>query len=238
MSICGIYGILNVVSHRWYVGQTRDVTERRATHFKHLADNKHHNDILQFSHNKHGRCAFIFVLLERSNVDSLNEREVFWIKELSAFVSDGGYNLTTGGDCKQTVSGSTRIKSSLSHKGKTLSEEQKRKIGDASRGKRHSKESKRKISEANKGRPRTPEWLKNSSDAHKGYVQTPETRAKISKARLGIKKSEATKLAMSMAQKNKSAETRMKLSVALTGRKISDEAKKNMSDARKRYFER
>lgn len=74
-----------------------------------------------------------------------------------------------------------------------LSDETRKKIGDAHRGKKVnvSEETRRKISQANKGKmpknlamlhalPRTEEWKRNISRANKGKKLTEETKRKIS----------------------------------------------------------
>ena len=57
---------------------------------------------------------------------------------------------------------------SCSHKGKTLTEEAKRKIGEGNKGKTLTDESKRKISKAQKGHTVTEEAKRKMSEAHKG----------------------------------------------------------------------
>ena len=51
----------------------------------------------------------------------------------------------------RNMSEETRMKLSISHKGKSQSEEARRKIGNATRGKKRSEETKRKMSEAQRG---------------------------------------------------------------------------------------
>ena len=99
--------------------------------------------------------------------------EQYYIKVFKTLWPNG-YNLTEGGDgwsggpCEETrrklseihknISDETRRKMSLAKKGRTpynkgkhLSEEQKRKIGEGNKGKTMSEEARRKISEAQKG---------------------------------------------------------------------------------------
>ena len=69
-----------------------------------------------------------------------------------------GYNITPGGDISPMKDPRVRQKSSLSHKGKKLSEEQKIKIGLHSKGKPRTEEVKRKVSESVKKLWQDPEY--------------------------------------------------------------------------------
>lgn len=62
----------------------------------------------------------------------------------------------------------TRQHMSKAHKGKHLTEEHKRKIGEARKGKHHTEETKRKMSEALKGMKHTEESKRKMSEARKG----------------------------------------------------------------------
>lgn len=71
-----------------------------------------------------------------------------------------------------------------------LSDEAKKKIGDANRGKVVSEEARHKISEANKGKTLSEETKRKLSDAHKGRVVSEETRRRMSEAHKGKKLTE------------------------------------------------
>jgi hypothetical protein len=75
----------------------------------------------------------------------------------------------------------------MHNKGRTFSEESKRKMSEAkkgksgpNKGKHFSEEHKRKISEAKKGKHRSEETRKKMSEAKKGKHLSEETRKKIS----------------------------------------------------------
>ena len=77
---------------------------------------------------------------------------------------------------------------SLHNKGKTFSEETRRKISEAKKGKFLSEEHRRKLSEAHKGKKRIPfseEHRMKIAAAKKGKVRSEETKNKISKALKG-----------------------------------------------------
>lgn len=102
----------------------------------------------------------------------------------------------------------------LHHKGKVISEESKRKIGEASRN--MSEETRRKISEAGKGRKFSEETRRKMSEKAKNRSQ--ETLDKISKALMGKHPSEETRRKLSEIHKNPSKETRIKMGIDKKGR--------------------
>lgn len=74
---------------------------------------------------------------------------------------------------------------SLHHKGKTFSEETRRKISEAKKGKLLSEEHRRKMSEAKKGKKRMPfseEHRRKISEAKKGKQHSADTRMKIAES--------------------------------------------------------
>lgn len=82
----------------------------------------------------------------------------------------------------KTLSEETKRKISEAHKGKPgkpHSEETKRKISDTLKGKTHSEEAKRKM----RGRHLSEETKRKLSEAHKGKTHSEETKRKMSEAR-------------------------------------------------------
>lgn len=58
----------------------------------------------------------------------------------------------------------------LHNKGKHLSDETRRKIGESKKGKKLSEEHRRKLSEAKKGKTISEEWRRKIGEAHKGMT--------------------------------------------------------------------
>lgn len=75
----------------------------------------------------------------------------------------------------------------LHHKGKTFSEETKRKMSEARRGRTLSQGTRRKLSEAMKGKPRSDEHRRRLSESLKGKHPSEETRVKLSESHKGKK---------------------------------------------------
>jgi hypothetical protein len=135
-------------------------------------------------------------VLEETDEDRFDEREMFWI----SFGRANGWrltNLTDGGGGtlglkhteetkrkmgiakvgNQSSKGITRVNSeetrrkmSLAKVGRHLSEEHRRKIGDAGRGKMHSLESRKKMSLLHTGKVMSDEACRKMSEAKKGKV--------------------------------------------------------------------
>ena len=83
----------------------------------------------------------------------------------------------------KTLSEETRRKLSEAHK--NISEETRRKLSEAHKGKHLSKETRNKMSEANKGKHHSDDTRIKISEANKGKHHSNETRNKISEANKG-----------------------------------------------------
>lgn len=140
-----------------------------------------------------------------------------------------GYNLTTGGEGNPgaTISDATRLKLSLSHRGKRkpLSEETKRKISSTNLGQKRTPEQNAENSERQKGKKMTAENLAKLVIANTGRRRTDEEKAIISASHLGKPLSIEHRAKLSAAKKGKPvnracAEASIK---ACTGRKLDPE---------------
>ena len=104
MTNCGIYCIRNTKSKKMYIGQSRNISNRKWYHFHHLKYGKHGNAFLQRSYNADGKDVFVFEILEECNIESLDEREVFWISTMKSMNNGFGYNLEGGGNVGKEIS--------------------------------------------------------------------------------------------------------------------------------------
>ena len=79
-SASGIYQIINTTSNKVYVGSAYNLYNRYRGHKSMLNNNKHDNDHLQKSFNKHGSDSFAFSIIEYCDRSELSTREEFHIK--------------------------------------------------------------------------------------------------------------------------------------------------------------
>lgn len=88
----GIYGIHNLVSDKWYVGQSVDIDRRWIDHRTKLKCGKPPNPHLKNAWDKYGEDVFEFVVLEEVlDAELLTAREEFWVTA-KRNASSGVYN--------------------------------------------------------------------------------------------------------------------------------------------------
>ncbi len=85
----GIYKITNTLNNKVYIGQSKNVYERRTEHFVALRRNRHPNKEMQRDWNKDNR-GFRFDIIELTSLNKLNEREKYWIDFYNS--TKTGYN--------------------------------------------------------------------------------------------------------------------------------------------------
>ena len=163
----GIYGILNTINNKIYIGKTgMNFGDRWDSHKSLLRNGKHDNPYLQRAWDKYGANAFEFIIIEECSVDDLDDKEKYWIK----YYKDKklSYNILDGGDGFNNLH---------------LSEETKRKIGEKNRvnglGRKVSEETRRKMSESHRGYKPTPEAIAKTVAASKAAMQANPPLAKL-----------------------------------------------------------
>ena len=89
-----IYKITNTLNGEVYIGQTQHTTEIRfKSHLQAYYGNK--ESVLYRAFDKYGLENFTVETLEECEIDHLDEREAYWIKQYNSF--NQGYNSTLGG---------------------------------------------------------------------------------------------------------------------------------------------
>lgn len=187
-----IYIIENTINGKQYVGQT--ITSLKRRFLKHCNDKT--NTAIHGAIVKYGRENFTIREIDVAySREELNEKEVFYIKQMNSKFPNG-YNLTDGGEgvSGHKFSDESRKKLSESHKGYNMPQEQRDNIAKANR-KPKTKEHAENISKGLKEFHKTKKvWTEEErirrSEAQKGKRHTQETKDKISQKNKGRKLSE------------------------------------------------
>lgn len=202
-----IYRIYNLQNGKSYIGQTVAFNKRINAHFKRSRKTPLYHAIAQY-----GAEAFKIEILEDNVSENLLDKlEILHIRFFNC-KAPNGYNLTDGGE-------GTR--------GRSLSIEHRRKIGEASKGNQHGKgykhsaKARQKISESSTGK-NNPMYGKPSP--MKGKRHSPESLEKMRAAHTGKKMSLEARAKMSTAHKGNQYNK---------GRKHSAESRKKMSESHK-----
>jgi len=139
----GIYHIFNRVTGKRYIGSAVNINARWSVHRNNLRGKKHHSIHLQRAWDKHGEASFEFSVLEETPIAELIAREQHHIDLLDG----AGYNIAPrAGHTLGAKRTAEQIEKTASKaRGRKLSEEHCRKIGEASRGRRHTLATKAKM---------------------------------------------------------------------------------------------
>lgn len=163
-----IYGILNLVNGKIYVGSAVDFYHRSRTHKSKLKYGEHANKHLQSAWIEYGEMAFEFIVLENVLWKSdLLDREQYWIDLTDCHNPEHGYNFRK------------LAKNNLGLKKPPISIETRKKLSIANTGRKLSEEHKKKISEFQKGKKQTDEQKINAVKGRAGYRHSDDTIARI-----------------------------------------------------------
>lgn len=215
-----IYITTNLINGKVYIGKDKHNNK------KYLGSGL----LLKAAIKKYGISNFKKEILEFcDSIESLNEKEKFWIKQYQSFNKEIGYNLTLGGDGGLTVldpNEREKIYKKIKSDNSLLTEEELSIKYGKNKGKKigpHSEETKIKIGDKNRGENNgmfgevpwnkggncyTDEQIKKFSESHLGQVPWNK----------GIPATEESK-------KNQS--------IKMTGRKMTQETKNKISDSLK-----
>ena len=180
MKFSGVYAIEHTSSGRVYIGSSKNISSRLREHLSYLLKGDHHSQYLQNSWNKYGESYFQFKIIEKCSIDTLIDREQFWIDFYHSYIEETGFNIRRFADRREhTEKTKEQIRRKLS--GIPFSKEHKQKISLALKGKRRSykyvlsEETKQKIRNALIGRSHTEE-MKNKL---RGRNISEETKEKV-----------------------------------------------------------
>lgn len=148
----GVYIIKNTISGKLYVGSTNNFSMRWKRHICDLNKQIHTGTKLQRAWDKYGQDSFEFCVIEYvNNTAILMEREQHWLDTLKSV--ELGYNTLPTAGSSRGHKLSEAHKAAFLFKGKTHSEESKRKMSIAAQNRVVSEETKLKQSLAKLGKP-------------------------------------------------------------------------------------
>ena len=142
----GVYKIYFLSSTKVYVGSTKNLYKRRATHFGRLKTGKSTSPKLQLAFNQYGEKEFQFEVLELCDLSVIWEKEKFYIDKYNSI--EDGYNTSSStrypmlGHAHTEESKAKISKSNIGNHGRSgfkLTDEHKRMIGLGNTGKHTSR---------------------------------------------------------------------------------------------------
>lgn len=109
---CGIYKIINLITNKFYIGQSVDIFRRWRDHVNRVKNNKPvHNSLIEKSMIKYGVEKFSLEIVELCAKEELNQKEYFWAEQLNSYVPNG-YNVAL---CGGAMVNEARMKSVSSY---------------------------------------------------------------------------------------------------------------------------
>lgn len=200
---------------------------------------------------EHGPAAFtVSFLMATTSWGEACESERRLIEELGTKIPSG-FNMTGGGDGNfgYEYTDEVRLRMSVSGKAKRLTEEHRRKIGEANRRRKHGPESIEKMAAAKRGKQITEETRDRMSKAHAGRIPvaaiasntgkklTPERIERMRAGMRGKKKSEEGRANIAAAAKARTerlrAEGRLPRPPSPLGRIQSEETRVKIGEGRR-----
>lgn len=259
--IQGIYKIRNCINGKVYIGQSIDIESRFWSHKSNVKKNYTHP--LYNSMKCYGIENFEFIIIEEiEDVNSLDEREQYWMDYYKCYDRNLGYNLRPKAESTKgyKTSDETKLKISLANKGRVMSNENKLKLSKVNKGKKRSDESKLKMSLSHKGQKawnkgkkyseetkrklseivklqwQNPEYRDKLVLLHKERWQNPEIKAKYININKGRKFSDESKLKKSLAMKLKWQDPNF-INKMKSLNKVTPERRQKLSDKAKKQWE-
>lgn len=98
-----VYKITNITNNKVYIGITKQIIKRIGNHIYYSKNpNSPNNTYLHKALRKYGLEFFTIEILEIcNNLETLNNKEIYWIKYYNSTDNKKGYNLDCGGNVKE-----------------------------------------------------------------------------------------------------------------------------------------
>lgn len=167
----GCYVAADKVNGNLYVGSTSNLAGRIPSNLNKLKYGKHHNSSLQEAYNENPDISIIVKQTDTTEEAMRLEQEI-----VNKFLPTGKlHNVGTDDVTRPAL-------------GLSVSEDRRKKIGDASRGQKRSEETRLKNREAQLGKSLSDEHKQKQSIAQKDYLSTEEGKAAHARAAEKLKK--------------------------------------------------
>lgn len=101
----GIYKITNKINGKIYIGQSNDIQRR---FLEHQNAGEKSRIPLDLAIKKYGKNNFSYEIIEECNINELNDKETYWIKQFNTVKN--GYNCNLGGNQQSIGSNNGRAK--------------------------------------------------------------------------------------------------------------------------------
>lgn len=216
----GIYIITNTINDKVYVGQAQDLYIRTKHH---ISDER--NPLLKKAFKKYGLDKFTINVLEKCEIEKLDDREQYWMDYYEVTNRDKGYNICP-------IAGSTRGVKKSQEERKQMSERASQRIGDLNPfyGKKHSEETKEKIRKRKLNQKVSEETKLKLSQAHTGKKFSEERKMAISKGLKGKKRTKEHCEHISESKMGSTLSEEHKASISKTIREKIDKGEIDYSD--------
>ena len=216
----GIYIITNTINDKVYVGQAQDLYIRTKHH---ISDER--NPLLKKAFKKYGLDKFTINVLEKCEIEKLDDREQYWMDYYEVTNRDKGYNICP-------IAGSTRGVKKSQEERKQMSERASQRIGDLNPfyGKEHSEETKEKIRKRKLNQKVSEETKLKLSQAHTGKKFSEERKMAISKGLKGKKRTKEHGKHISESKMGSTLSEEHKASISKTIREKIDKGEIDYSD--------
>lgn len=98
----GIYKWTNLINKKVYIGQSVNITARKAEHIK-LSRNKNYTTNIAKALRKYGIENFEFEIIEECLIEELNQKEQFWMSYYNSLDKEKGYNMLEVGRVPSSI---------------------------------------------------------------------------------------------------------------------------------------